>query len=70
MLSVRDVAAADRDLAAPRGLDLDTRQDAATATAVDILSLERAATVEVAIVRRALKVRKSRGSDQWVMSQN
>lgn len=52
MLSVRDVAAADRDLAAPRGLDLDTRQDAATATAVDILSLERAATVEVAIVRQ------------------
>ena len=51
MLSVRDVTADDRDLAAPRGLELDTRQDVAAAAAVDILSLERAATVdEVAIV--------------------
>lgn len=49
-ISCLDVAAADRDLAAPRGLELDTRQDVAAAAAVDILSLERAATVEVAIV--------------------
>lgn len=50
MLSAR-TDADERDLAAPRGLELDTRQDAA-AVAADILSLERAATVDVAIVAR------------------
>ena len=40
----------ERDLAAPRGLEFDTRQEAA-AVAADILSLERAATVDVAIVQ-------------------